>query len=203
MTRSAKFWIAAVTCALLAAWLSFSYTGRAPSAGGRMRAVVVSTQGLPRGATEDAIVARVQTRRLPAAFAPADAIAGVDELTGRRLIAPLPAGAFLTTSLLSQDATSGGYRLRTHERAVSVDVIVSPAGSELAGGERVDLYASGFDGGQRTLQLISGAEVLSADPLPRSNRAQVTLRLAAAQVAAVVRADVFARELRAVTLPGR
>jgi hypothetical protein len=97
--------------------------------------------------------------------------------------------------------TESRFKLRPAERALTVDVVVSPTGQTHAAGNRIDLYASGFGGDQRTETLIAGAEVLAVAEGPQADRARATVRLASTQVAAVVRADVFAHELRAVLRP--
>jgi hypothetical protein len=109
------------------------------------------------------------------------------------------AGAYLTRGVLSGgEQPEGRFKLRANERALSVDVVVAPAGEQLSAGDRIDLYASGYGGNQRTEALISGAEVLDSNAGTQQDRARATIRLSSDQVAAVVRADVFAHELRAV-----
>lgn len=203
MSRSARYALAAALCALAAAWMSLSYTGSARRGLGPERNVLVAARGFERGADGDAVAGSTTLRRVPARFAPVGALTDRADLTGRRLLVPVRAGEYLTNALLSagDEGTATGYHLRSGERALSVDAIVAPFGLELAGGERVDLYASGFGGSQTTEQLISGAEVLAAETAGGAARARLTLRLAGRQVAIVVRADVFARELRAVVRP--
>ena len=141
-------------------------------------------------------------KRVRGRFAPPDALSDPTEAIGERLQAPVPAGGFVTRSLLSgADSAPERFKLRPSERAITVDAVISPTGEQLRTGDRVDLYASGFGGDQRTVALISGAEVLAAEDSAAAGRARATLRLARDQVAGVVRADVFAHELRAVVIP--
>jgi hypothetical protein len=139
---------------------------------------------------------------VPARFAPPDVLSDPGDAFGERLQVAIPTGGFVTRSALSGGSESGGrFKLRADERALTIEVVVSPIGETLAAGNRLDLYASGYGGDQRTSALIAGAEVLDVADGPAPERQRPTLRLASAQVAAVVRADVFAHELRAVLRP--
>lgn len=200
MSSHARFALAAGACALLAAWLTFGYAGRAERRDGPRVAVLVAPAGLKAGAVIDETgAAALEIRAVPKRFAPPDAIADAVDVIGARSLAPVAAGGFVTRSLLAGGTDAQpGFKLRSGERALTVEVIVSPSGETLAAGDRVDLYASGFGGDQRTTELIAGAEVLAAEEASQPSRMRATLRLADAQVASVIRADVFARELRAV-----
>lgn len=205
MSAHVRFAIAAAVCAIAAAWLTFGYAGRAEKRDGPSVSVLVAPGGLEAGAAiDEAAAAALTTREVPARFAPPDAIGDPVDAVGAHVLAPVAAGGFVTRSVLSGGADGqSGYKLRASERALTVEVIVSPQGSTLAAGDRVDLFASGFGGDQRTTELITGAEVLSAEDSAQSSRTRATVRLADSQVAAVIRADVFAHELRAVARPGR
>jgi hypothetical protein len=63
------------------------------------------------------------------------------------------------------------------------------------------LLSSGVGGANQTSLLLSGAEVLAIDAAARGDQARITLRTTAEQAIALIRADVFARELRAVMWP--
>lgn len=205
MSSPGRLAAAAALCALLAGWMTFSYAGRADRAAGQDRTVVATARPLTAGEhIDDREVAALKLVRLPQSSAPPDAIADPAELAGRAAIVDLPAGSLLTSAVLAKQGSPGGAeRLRAGERALTVEVVVSPLGTQLAPGARVDLFASGFGGGQGTAEVLSGAEVLASEADPSGTRSRATLRLAAGQVAAVVRADVFARELRAVVAAGR
>lgn len=197
-----RFALAALACALVAAWLTFSYAGRADSRDGPRVAALVATEGLKAGTVITAQSASaIEVRDVPARFAPPDALASPEDAIGARTLAAVAPGGYVVRSLLAGGADDApAYRLRAGERALTVEVAVSPAGEVLAAGDRVDLYASGFGGDQHTDELISGAEVVAAEEAEGA-RTRATLRLAAGQVAAVIRADVFAHELRAVVRP--
>lgn len=201
MSRATRFGIAAAICAVLAAWLTLVYTGRATKQTGPVRSVLVASAPLERGA-ELGADAPLALRAVPGRFAPSDALSDPADAIGERLQTAIPTGAFVTRSILSgADQPAGRFKLRRSERAITVDAVVSPAGESLQAGDRVDLLASGFGGDQSTVSLIAGAEVLDVAEGSGVGRARPTLRLASDQVAAVVRADVFAHELRAVVRP--
>jgi hypothetical protein len=61
--------------------------------------------------------------------------------------------------------------------------------------------SSGTGGSQQTSLLLSGAEVVAVDDTARGDAQRITLRVAQSQAASVIRADVFARELRAIAWP--
>jgi Flp pilus assembly protein CpaB len=190
-----------VVCALLAGWLTLDYTSRAKQQAGPMRSVLIAAAPFQRGA-ELGADAQLALRAIPERFAPPDALNDPADAIGGRLQTAIPAGAFVTRSVLSgADELPGRFKLRRSERAISVEAVVSPLGETLSTGDRVDLLASGFGGDQSTVSLISGAEVLDVADGSAAGRARPTLRLAGDQVAAVVRADVFAHELRAVVRP--
>lgn len=201
MSRAARFAVAAAACALLAAWLTFDYTGRAKQQAGPMRSVLIAAAPFERG-TELGADAQLALRAVPDRFTPPDALSDPADVIGERLQTAIPAGAFVTRSILGgADESAGRFKLRASERAITVEAVVSPGGETLQAGDRVDLLASGFGGDQSTVSLISGAEVLDVVEGSGAGRARPTLRLSSNQVAAVVRADVFAHELRAVLRP--
>lgn len=201
MSRAARFAVAAAVCALLAGWLTLDYTGRANRQSGPMRSVLVAAAPFERGA-ELGADAELAIRSVPDRFVPPDALSDPADAIGERLQAAIPAGAFVTRSILSAAGEPDSrFKLRSSERAISVEAVVSPAGAMLSAGDQIDLLASGFGGDQRTVALIDGAEVLDVAEGSAAGRARPTLRLASDQVAAVVRADVFAHELRAVVRP--
>jgi pilus assembly protein CpaB len=200
VSRATRFALAAVACAVLAGWLAFDYTSSAGKRAGPVRQVLVSPIAVKHGARISA-GAPLSIRNVPARFAPPDVLSDPADAIGRRPAIDIPPGAFLTRSAMGGGgAAAGRFRLRAAERAVSVDVVVSPEQELLSAGNRVDLYASGFGGEQRTELLISRADVLEVADGGSAGHQRATLRLAAGQVAAVVRADVFARELRLKTL---
>lgn len=201
MIRERRLLILAIVCALAAAVLTFRAGSPGQSTAGPLVDVVVADAPLAGGeAITEAELGTLRVVSMPRRWAPPDALGDpVDALAARPQV-DLPAGIALSRSLLIAEGGQPRWRLRSGERALSVEAVVSPDGEQLAAGSLVDLYASGFGGSQLTSQLISGAEVLAAGEEEGEGRAKqrFTLRLAAGQVAHVIRADVFAHELRAI-----
>jgi hypothetical protein len=196
--------IAAVICGIAAAALTFALSRPTASAGGAAVPVVEATAALRRGEaiTPEAASAGLVVREVPGKWAPIDALADVEDAVGARPVVDLAPGMTVTRSLVPTGGPRGeGFRLRAGERAVTVDVTVSPRSHQLVQSDRVDLLASGLGGDDRTIVQVAGAEVLAVEDGAAPPRVNATLRLAASQASGVVRADVFARELRAVLLP--
>lgn len=196
----------AVIAGLLAVWLVRSEIDRASMQGGEPVTVLVANQRLDAGVAIDdgATATQLSERMIPAEYAPVDAIGSRDELIGATLVSGVEAGAIITRPLLAQRADATDHKLRKRERAVSVGVRAAPDGAVIVAGDRVDLIASGFDGAPSSELLLSGAQVLAANESDEKPGVQrLTLRVAAEQSAGLVRADVFARELRAIKLEAR
>lgn len=196
----------ALIAGVLAIWLVRDQVSRATALGGPPVTVLVASDRIEAGTAlgADQINALVTERSLPSDYAPIDAINASDELIDTTLVASVDAGAVLTRPLLAVAGERTDHALRKGERAVSVGVRAAPDGTVLVAGDRVDLVASGFDGAARSEFALTGAQVLSANESGDKPGVQrLTLRVAAAQTAALVRADVFARELRAIKITGR
>lgn len=197
--RERRLLLVAVALAIASLVLALRSPARSLETSGVRLPVVLSADGLAAGSRIDQeTLSALEVVQTPERYAPPDAVDDPAELIGARVLVDLPAGSALTRSAIAEPNAAGSYRLRRGERAVSVSAKVSPAGREAAVGDQVDLFASGVGGSQQTRALISGAEVLAVDQAAANGKSQLTLRLASRQVAAVVRADVFARELRAV-----
>lgn len=191
----------ALVAGSLAAWLVFDYTRSSGSIDGARRAVLVAATPISSGRvlSEDDLPQLVRQRIVPEAYVPADAVNSETELVGTRIAVDVSEGAYITGALLVGDDEDERYRLRRNERAVSIDVRTAPDGAELIAGSIIDLIASGFDGAPQSEIVLRDVEVLqSVESTAEAADARLTVRVAVAQVAAVVRADVFARELRAV-----
>lgn len=191
---------AAVVCALAAAALTFAAASGNGQNTARTVPVLVVSSPLAAGALIDERAAgSIVERRYPADLAPPDALAEISDAVGMRARIDLPAGSLVTSSaMLGSSEGEGALALRRGERAVTVDVIAPPGGSRIETGQQVDLFASGVGGSQKTELVIAGAQVLAVDDSGAGSRPKITLRLLSRQVAGVIRADVFARELRAV-----
>lgn len=190
--------VVALTAGVIAAILVQRQVAGAQRAAGPNVQVLVSTTALEPGAlVEDPSVFEVRSQ--PARYSPADALAVPDEALGRRLATRLAAGAYVTESMFAE-ADGGGLRLRRGERALTVDARIAPNEAEATAGMRVDLIASGIGGSTESEMLVTGAELLAISEAG-DGKNMLTLRLSAGQTLRVARADVFARELRAVIVP--
>lgn len=193
---------AAIVCGLLAAWLTWGLAASGGEVAGPRITVPVVVEALDRGEpiTADA-AASLDSVEVPRSQAPADAFENPADVVGARPLVDLAPGTWLTSAVISGgEAAAVGYKLRKGERAITVDVVVTPKDRQLAVADRVDLLASGFGGDDRTQLELAGADVLAITE-GASGRSLATVRVAAAQAPRIVRADVFAKELRAVIVP--
>jgi pilus assembly protein CpaB len=176
--------------------------------------VFVATRDLPANAR----VRReaVGIRRVPARFAPPDALASSAGVLGARIKAPVAAGGYLTAGLFAGlDKGSGEPGIRRGERAVTVEVAGGPAAAGPAPGSRVDvLVSTETSAGGRTQMALAGAEVLAlgeapsggysepdASGSPSAPMALATLRVTLRQAIYLTAADNFAREIRLLPRP--
>jgi pilus assembly protein CpaB len=178
--------------------------------------VVVATRDLPadsrlrRGA--------LALRRVPASYAPPDALAGAAGLAGARTAAAVVAGGYLTAGHLRDPGPSGGQRgaeLRRGERALEVAVSGGGALAGAAPGARVDVIVSTerSDGAGRTFVALEDVELLglkgaeTAGFTPEAERgdagatALATLRVTLRQAVYLTAAENFGRELRLLVRP--
>lgn len=202
MNGRTGYLVGAALCALLAAMLTFTKAGGGAAERGELRSVVRANAALAAGRPiDEQQAAALEVVQLPADATPPDALADPAETAGLTPLVDLPEGSLLTDSIFAgADQDGAGFKLRPRERALSVDVVVSPVGGELRAGMQVDLLASGFRDDQTTRPLVDRAEVLAVER-GEKGKARLTLRLAVGQLSAVIRGDVFAQELRAVVVP--
>ena len=160
----------------------------------------------------------VALRRVPARFAPADALASGAGVVGARLAVPVAAGSYLNAGLFAGTADGAGEPgLRRGERAITVEVASDTAAAGVAPGTRVDVVVSSESGaaGGRTQLALAGAELLrlgeaasagypstdGAADAPSGPTALATLRVTLRQAVYLTAADNFAREIRLLTRP--
>jgi pilus assembly protein CpaB len=160
----------------------------------------------------------VALRRVPARFAPQDALGSAAGVVGARVAVPVASGSYLTAGLFQgteeRRSTEGVGR---GERAVTVEVAGGGAGAGLAPGARVDVLVSteaGADGG-RTVMALAAAELLRLEPASGGGyretgtdpaeggepTALATLRVSTRQAVYLTAADNFAREIRLLARP--
>ena len=174
--------------------------------------VLVAARDLPAGARLAG--GALALRRVPARFAPPDALTSGAGVVGARLDVPARAGSYLNAAMFASEGGRDGYGLRRGERAVTVEVTGGLAGAGPAPGSRVDVIVStDGPGGGRTQMALAGAELLgigeaasdysdpdspAASPGPT---ALATLRVTLRQAIYLAAADNFAREIRLLVRP--
>jgi pilus assembly protein CpaB len=178
--------------------------------------VLVAVRDVPAGARVTRNV--IGLRRIPARFAPSDALASAEGVVGARVSAAVRAGGYLTASLFEDADERGRSALRRGERAVTVEVTGGSALAGLEPGARVDVLVSTDTGaaGGRTTMALAGAELLrveagagsayeDADPAGGRSMAAptalATLRVSIEQAVYLTAADNFAREIRLLPRP--
>ena len=156
-------------------------------------------------------------RRVPARFAPSDALISGAGVVGARVAAPVAAGGYLTAGLFARAETGrGDGAVSRGERAVTVEVAGGAALAGLAQGDRVDVLVSTENAaGGRTQMALAGAELLGLGDAPTGGYADAdagagsptgpaalaTLRVTLRQAIYLTAADNFAREIRLLARP--
>jgi pilus assembly protein CpaB len=177
--------------------------------------VLVAARDLPAGAP----VGRraVAARRVPARFAPPDALSAGARVAGARVSARVPAGGYLSAGLFARSgAARGEHAIRRGARAVTVEVAGAGGVAGLVTGGRVDVLVSteAGPGGGRTQMALAGAELLrlseagggypgqeAATDGSTGPTALATLRVTLRQAIYLTAADNFAREIRLLPRP--
>lgn len=175
--------------------------------------VVVAVADLRQGQRigEQQAARALAVRRVPARFAPPDALAAPEEAVGATLAAPVVAGGYLTAGTLAAPGDGGeepGAALAPGQRAVQVAVA---GGAELADagpGALVDVVVTSErgEGHGRTYLALERVELLAArpggDPGAAAEGAEAagttlaTLRVTLRQAVFLAAAQSFAREIR-------
>lgn len=147
--RAAAFAFGALACAGLSAALA----GTAAPPGGaeleELRAVVVTAAPLERGTVlgRREVGEDLAERRVPAAFAPPDALGVPAEALGRKLASGLPAGSYLTAADFGggrgHDRPPGGAPAGTTPVEIEVTGAGALASTRTGVGAKVDVVVSG------------------------------------------------------------
>jgi pilus assembly protein CpaB len=177
--------------------------------------VLVATRDLPANSRMPRDAARL--RKVPARFAPPDALSSGAGIVGARVAAPVAAGGYLTAALLAGAKAGRGHgAARRGQRAVTVEVAGGVALAGLAQGDRVDVLVSTESAaGGRTQMALAGAELLGMGDSPTGGYAEAdaaegtragptalaTLRVTVRQAIYLTAADNFAREIRLLARP--
>jgi pilus assembly protein CpaB len=198
---------AAATCAGLAASSVSRYTNEVSARVGPLVSVVVARAELTRGTAITPDVARrsFEQRRVPARFAPPQALGTVSEAIGSRLELTLHRGDYVSRSSL---ASAAGSRAADDEGGRLVEVTVAGAGSladVLGPGTRVDVLITTDSGDPaRTYLALQDAELVAfsgGGTGAETGKASATLRVSLRQAVLLTAAQSFARELRLVPRP--
>ena len=203
----------ALVCGGLAASQVHQRERRAAATLGPVVRVVVAQRDLP--ADRRLRPGDLTIRRVPARFAPPDALGAAAELRGARTAVPVAGGAYVTAGVLGGGESSDGA-LHPGERALELAVAGGGALASAESGARVDvLVTSGReDGAGRTfvaledvelvgLRAPSGEEV-AAEPTAggaSAPSALATLRVTARQAVYLTAAANFAQEVRLLPRP--
>jgi pilus assembly protein CpaB len=211
--RGALLLALALACGGMAASEVQDRESRVEASVGPLVPVVVARADLGTGAT--LVPGRLAVRRVPARFAPPDALAAPDEAAGARLAVPLAAGAYVTAAALARGdgGRSGGPG--AGERAVDVAVA---GGADLAAAEpgaRVDVLVTteAGEGRGRSYLALEDVELLGARPGSSTDTggtgggaaahatALATLRVTLREAVLLTAAQSFAREIRLLVRP--
>jgi hypothetical protein len=215
--RAVLFALLALGCAALAASLAGSYTAEVEAQLGDLRPVVVARDDLSgRRPMRPADVRKLlEVRRVPARFAPPDAIGQPLEAIGRSVRGSVPAGSYVTASVLRLPATARAAPEPARPGREVVEIAVAGAGALATGGDpigrRYDVVATGEPrtggGDGRTRVVASDVELLdlqeggaSADELVPGPAAAWSASLATGREEAIrlIQAHNFAREIRLI-----
>jgi pilus assembly protein CpaB len=203
----------ALVCGGLAAAQVHQRERRAEDALGPLVGVVVAGRDLP--ADRRLRPGDLALRRVPARFAPPDAVSGAADLTGARTMVAIARGSYLTAAMLGAGVRSGPRPLRAGERAIELAVAGGAALTASEAGVRVDVLVTsgGEAGGGQTfvaledLELLGlragGGEGTASAPVAGEGAvtALATLRVTARQAVYLTAAANFATEVRLLVRP--
>lgn len=216
--RALAFGFAAVVCAALAASLAGRYRGDLESQLGELRAVVVATSDLAPGRPLRPADAKraLAVREVPARFAPVDALADPWEAVGSEPRGAVPAGSYVTATVLRLPRDDRASRGEVGAGRDAVEIAVAGAGALVAGGDpvgrRYDVVATGEPrpggGGARTRLVAAGVELLALEQPSAAASAGLdagsgawtaTLAASRAEALRLIQAHNYAREVRLIT----
>jgi Flp pilus assembly protein CpaB len=221
-TRAIAFACAALMCAGLAAAMAGGYRQDVQSELGPLRPVVVATARIPahQAIAPIDVDKLLETRRVPARFAPAGALSAPEQAAGRVAAAALPAGSYVLASQLREPKARD--QRSTEDARIApgrkpVEITVAGAEALAAGGKdpvgtRVDVVVttepSPGGGSGRTYVAAKDVKLLglsqggnaAADDYPPTDGDQwtATLALTKQQALRLIQAENFARGVRLI-----
>lgn len=208
-TRAVLFAAGALVCGGTSAALA-DRAARPADALGELRPVVVTTKPIRRGTVlgRRELKGLLAARRVPAEFAPPDALGAPAEALGRRLAVALPVGSYVTAAGLAAGPKTPA-RAGPPRGTTPVEITVKGAGaleaSRTGPGARVDVVVSGGPGPGpamgRTYVAAKGVALLELREAPAetgldSDRWVATLALRRDQALRLIRADAAASSIR-------
>jgi len=200
----------AVVCGGLAASRVGSREAEVEAQIGKPVSVLVARADIPAGRRIGSEMLGV--RRVPARFAPPDALIDPAEARSLRAAVALERGAYITASSLTDRAApvAAGSPLRRGERAVQVAVAGGETLAGAAPGARVDVLVTSEprSGAGRTWVALEDVELLalrsggaSLETAKGSATTLATLRVTLRQAVFLTAAQSFSRELRLLPRP--
>jgi Flp pilus assembly protein CpaB len=221
--RAAAFGCAALACAGLAAAVAGGYRADVESQLGPLRSAVIARLRVParRPLGPVQVRNRLEVRRIPERFAPADALTAPALAVGRVPAAPIPAGDYVLAGQLRNPGEGPGRhgrapRLGAGRKPVEISVSGAEALAATGGdpaGTRVDVIVTtepGPGGGEgrtyvaaedlRLLALAQSADGGSGDLSGFASSGEVTATLAVtkSQALRLIEAENFARQVRLI-----
>ena len=215
--RAVAFLAVAVACAVIAASIADGYGSSVASQYGELRPVVVSNAPLPaREPIGPRQVRELEVRRVPASFAPPDALRSAEEAVGRAPVGAIPPGSYLVSSALrvprSRDQRDRP-RLGAGRRPVQIAVTGAEALAATGGspeGKRIDVIVTtepGPGAKGHTYVAAEGVELLALSErgggiaaedtgLGAAGDWSATLALTRNQALELIEAENFARQVR-------
>jgi pilus assembly protein CpaB len=215
--RAIAFGVFAAICAAVAATIADGYGSSVANQYGDLRPVVVSAAELrPGEPIGPGDLRGLEVRRVPARFAPPDALSAPEEAVGREPAGPVPAGSYLLASQLRvpRSGDRGARPSLAHGRR-PVEIAVTGAEALAAAGRspegsRVDVVVTtepGPGGRGRTYVAAKGVVLLSLSErgggvgggdtaLGAGGDWSATLALTRAEALKLIQAENFARQVR-------
>ena len=209
--RAVAFAVGALACAGLSAAVASSGDAAGSGEFGPLRQVVVTSAPLERGSVlrPQALKEAVTARRVPEDFVPPDAFGVPEEVLGRKLAMPLPAGSYLTASALKVPSAGSGGSGGLPKGTTPVEITVTGAGALAASrtdpGDGVDVVVSGDSApgpsAGRTYVAASGVPLLGlgeakAEPGLEADRWIATLAVTREQALRLIRAESVGAQVR-------